>query len=192
MYLKGNKELEVLGLYLRNYAQQLYLREISRLAKLPLKNTQNVLNTLEKERILRSSLKGKNKYFSLNLNNIQTKLLLLQAEVYKTYLFLETYNAFRTYLKAVSTQSLQVIFGSFARFTAEKDSDADLLVISKDEEKLPLHLLPYKVHMIKLTEDSFRKATEKQEALIKEIEENHVILNNHSFYVNTMWDYYGK
>jgi len=192
MYLKRNKELEVLGLYLRNYAQQLYLREISRLAKLPLKNTQNVLNTLEKGRILKSSLKGKNKYFSLNLDNIQTKLFLLQAEVHKTLLFLEKYPAFKTFLKEISTQSLQVVFGSFAKFVAEKDSDVDFLVISKYEEKLPLHLLPYKVHEIRLTDDTFRKAMEKQEALIKEIEENHVILSNHSFYINTMWDYYGK
>ena len=27
---------------------------------------------------------------------------------------------------------------------------------------------------------------------IKEIEENHIILNNHSFYTNVMWGYYGK
>ena len=114
MYLKRNNELEVLGLYLGNYTKQLYLREISRLAKLPLKNTQNVANVLEKSRIFKSSLKGKNKYFSLNLDNIQTKLYLLQSEIYKTLSFLENNPQFKTFLKEVSKVTI-VAFGSFAK-----------------------------------------------------------------------------
>lgn len=61
MYLKRNNELEILGLYLSGYTKQFYLREISRLAKLPLKNTQNTVHALEKGRILKSSHKGKKK-----------------------------------------------------------------------------------------------------------------------------------
>ena len=41
-----------------------------------------------------------------------------------------------------------------------------------------------------MPEKTFFKAIDKQEDLIKEIEENHIILNNHSFYVNVMWGYY--
>jgi len=190
MYLKRNNEFEVLGLYLGGYTKQLYLREISRLAKLPLKNTQNVANVLEKSRILKSSRRGKNKYFSLNLDNIQTKLYLLQSEIYKTLVFLENYPELKTFLKEVPNVAI-VAFGSFAKLTAEKDSDLDLLIIPEAEE-LPFHLVPYKIHDIRMLEKSFIKSVEKQETLIKEIEENHVILNNHSFYVNTMWDYYEK
>mgnify|MGYP001614022217 CR=1 FL=1 len=32
----------------------------------------------------------------------------------------------------------------------------------------------------------------EKETIIKEIEENHIILNNHSSYINIMWEYYGK
>ena len=191
MYPKRNNEFEVLRLYLGDYTKQFYLREISRLAKLPLKNTQNVVNALEKSRILKSSLKGKNKYFSLNLGNIQTKLYLLQSKIYKTLLFLENYPQLKTFLKEVSKVTI-IAFGSFAKFTAEKDSDLDLLIIPEAEEKLPFHLVPYKIHEIRMSEKSFIKAVENQETLIKEIEENHVILNNHSFYISTMWERYGK
>ncbi len=192
MYLKRNNELEVLNLYLSGYAKQFYLREISRLAELPLKNVQRSVESLEKSKILRSSIRGKNKYFGLNLDNIQTKLYVLQAEIFRTFLFLKKYLPFRTFLKEVSTQAPLVVFGSFAKFAAEEGSDLDLLTVSKHEEKFPFHVIPYKVHEIRLSDDSFRKALEKQETLIKEIEENHVILNNHSFYVATMWDYYAK
>lgn len=192
MYLKRNNELAGLTLYLGGYAKQFYLREISRLATLPLKNVQTSLNALEKGRIVKSSIRGKNKYFALNLGNIQTKLCLLQAEIYRTLLFLEKYPPFKTFLKEVSTQAPILVFGSFARFAAEEDSDLDVLIISKREEKLPFHLLPYKVHEIRLSDDSFRKAIGQQEALIKEVEETHIILNGHSFYVNTLWSHYAK
>lgn len=193
MYLKRNKELEILALYLGDYTKQFYLREISKLTKIPLKTTQNVIIVLEKNNILKSSTRGKNKYFKLNLENIQTKFYLLQSEIYKTTLFLDKYPLFKTFLKEVKTSNTMIVFGSFAKSSANKDSDLDLLIISKEQHKLlPLHLLPYKIHEIKLPGASFVKSLEKQETLMKEIEENHIILNNHSFYVNIMWNYYGK
>lgn len=192
MYRKRNKELEIIALYRSNYKAQFYLRQISKLSKLPLKTAQNVLANLEKSRILKSRIEGKNKYFSLNLDNIQTKSYLLQAEIYKTDVFLETYPHFKTFLKSVNINVPIIIFGSFAKLSANKDSDVDLLIISEKEQKLPFHLLPYKVHQVNLSEKSFSKALKQQENLIKEIEENHIILNNHSFYINMMWDHYGK
>ena len=85
-----------------------------------------------------------------------------------------------------------IIFGSFARLMAGKDSDLDLFIISNKEEKLPFHLLPYKIHKNSLSEESFKKAIAEKETLIKEIEANHIILNNPSPYINMMWEYYGK
>ena len=192
MYQKGNKAWVILGLYLGDYKKQFYLREISKLAKLPLKTTQNAVYNLEKERILKSAISGKNKYFRLNLDNIDTKFYLLSAEVCKTLLFIEKYRSFNTFLKDVKTNKPLAVFGSFAKFKANEDSDLDLLIITNGKADLPFHLLAYKIHGIQLTENEFMKSMEKQEALIKEIEDNHIILNNHSFYVNITWSYYGR
>lgn len=192
MYKKRNKELEIISLYSGDYKKKFYLRQISRISKLPLKTCQNVLNTLEKNRILKSKVEGKNKYFSLNLENIQTKSILLQAEINKTDLFLEKYPQLKTFLKEIKTNTPIILFGSFSRLSADKDSDLDLLILSEKEQKLPSHLLPYKIHKVNLSESSFIKAVNSQETLIKEVEEKHIILNNHSFYVNVMWRQYGK
>ena len=192
MYQKRNKELDIIALYSGNYKAEFYLRQISKLAKLSLKTCQNALINLEKEGILKSNVEGKNKYFSLNLDNIQTKSYLLKAEIYKTDNFLEKYSGFKTFLKSLNTNVLIIIFGSFAKFKADKNSDLDLFVVSEKEQKFPFHLLPYKVHQINLSEESFKKAISEKETIIKEIEENHVILNNHSSYVNIMWEYYGR
>ena len=192
MYQKRNKELDVIALYSGDYKAKFYLRQISKLAKLPLKTCQNVLINLEKKKVLKSKLEGKNKYFSLNLDNIQTKSALLQAEIYRTDIFLEKYPPFKTFLKELNTNILIIIFGSFAKLTADKDSDLDLLIILEKEQKLPFHLLPYKIHEVNLSEHSFIKAVKEQETLIKEVEEKHIVLNNHSAYVNIMWEQYGK
>lgn len=192
MYQKRNKELEIISLYLGNYHKKLYLREISKLSKIPLKTTQNVLLKLENERILKSKIDGKNKYFSLNLENIKTKYYLLQSEINRTETFLENYPNFKLFIKSLNTNTPIIVFGSFAKFKADKNSDVDLLIILDKKINLPLHLLSSKIHRINLSEKSLLKAVEKQEPLIKEIEENHIILNNHSFYISLMWNCYGK
>lgn len=192
MYPNRNNELEVISLFRVNYNARFYLREISKLSRLPLKTCQNTLLNLEKSKILKSQIEGKNKYFALNLENIKTKSYLQQSEIYQTDLFIEKYSQIKMFLKSLKTTAPIIVFGSFAKFTADKNSDLDLLVISDKELKLPFHLLPFKPHQINMAEKTFLKAIDKQEDLIKEIEENHIILNNHSFYVNIMWGYYGK
>ena len=192
MYQKRNKELEILKLYRGNYKKQLYLRQISKLSKLPLKTTQNTLIYLEKIKIMKSRTEGKNKYFTLNLENIQTKLYMLQAEIYTTENFLENFPQFKTFLKSITINIPIILFGSFARFTADKNSDIDFLIIAEKEPFLPFHLLANKVHKINISEKSFIKAIKEKENLIKEIEETHIILNNYSFYINAMWENYGK
>ena len=190
MYPKRNNELNVLQLYLKDYKKKFYLREISVLTKIPLKTTQNIVGALENAKILKSTIEGKNKYFALHLDTLETKWYLTHAELYKTQLFLRKYPLFSTFLKALRTDGMIVLFGSFAKGTATKDSDCDLLILSDKKEELPLHLLPYKVHDIRMTLESYKKA--KDETLIKEIEENHIIFNNHSTYINLQWRKYGQ
>ncbi len=193
MYRNRNVGLEIISLYRTNYREsKFYLRQISRLSKIPLKTCQNILVTFEKAKILKSKIDGKNKYFSLNVDNILTKSYLLQAEIYKTDQFLEKYDKIKLFLKSLSATTPIIVFGSFAKLEANKNSDLDLLIISEKERELPYHLLPYTIHKINLSKTAFNKSIQKQETLIKEIEGNHIILNNHSFYVIIMWEYYGK
>lgn len=192
MYQKRNNELDIIILYTGNYTARFYLRQISKLTKIPLKTCQNALASLERQRILRGKTEGKNKYFNLNLDNIQTKSCLLKAEIQKIDNFLEKYPEFKTFLKSVNTNSVLIIFGSFAKLKADKKSDLDLFIVSEKEQTLPFHLLPYEIHQNSLTEGSFKKALIEKEALIKEIEENHIILNNPSSYVNMIWEFYAK
>ena len=181
-------DIKILALYLRDYSAEYYLREISRLAEISLKATQNGLQSLEKQKIILSRTHGKNKYFRLNRENIQAKLQLIQAEIYRTNLFFDKYPALKIFAKELKTNTTKIIFGSFAKFSADRNSDLDLLVISKRKESLPEHLLPNRLQQINLSEKSFFKALKSSEPLINEIKKDHIILNNHSFYVDLMWE----
>jgi predicted nucleotidyltransferase len=189
MFQKRNRELEVLKLYLGDYSGRFYLREISSLSGIPVKTAYTVLGNMEKSRILRSQMSGKNRYFFLNLENIETRSALMQAEVERTADFLERYPAFRTFLKEMGTAAMVLVFGSFAGFRAGKGSDVDILVIGKGPD-LPGHLLPNRLHEVSLSEEAFLKAWKNDETLIKKVREKHVILNNHSLFVNMMWGKY--
>jgi predicted nucleotidyltransferase len=186
MYQKRNNKLEILKLYTSDYKQQFFLREISRMTGIPLKTTQDTIRALEEQKILKSRIHGRNRYFTLNLNIIDTKLALMQAEIQKTADFLKIHPLFESFLKQLSTDSLIILFGSFAKGTEKKSSDIDLLVVS-GKERLPLHLLPSRPHLVEMTAAAWQRAISKGEALMKEIDENHVILGDHSSYADIMW-----
>jgi predicted nucleotidyltransferase len=191
MYTNEYFTMKILALFVKDYSKELYLREIGRDSSLSLKSTQNVLAKLEKENILKSRINGKNKYFSLNLQNPLTKLFLVKAEIFKTMEFLEKYPLLKPFLKDINNNIPLVVFGSYARLEATKSSDIDILIISsmKILEKNPFsfELIPIKIHEVKISEENFDLSVKSNEALIKEIQEHHVILNNHSVYVSTMW-----
>ncbi len=117
--------------------------------------------------------------------------MLLQAESQRTLAFLEKYPIFRTFLKEIKSETYPIlVFGSFAKFSAGKMSDVDILVIANKKTVLPAHLLPNKIHELRLSANNFRKAYKAGETLIKKVEQNHIILNSHSFFVDWMWNNY--
>ncbi len=183
----------ILSLFCTNLKGRYHLTEISKLSKLPLKTTFRVLKELEEENLLHSKIEGRQKYFTLNLDNVKTKFLLLETEIYRTLIFLEKYPVFKSFLKEILIEDCTIlVFGSFAEFTATNKSDLDLLIISERKLDLPFHLLPFKIHLISLTKNEFLKGLELKEPLLLEILSNHIVLYNHSFFLDVLWWYYGK
>jgi len=190
MYHKRNK---VLALFCSDLKQRYHLRGISRLAKTSLRTTARVMEWLEQENIVRHQTEGKHKYFELNLDNVETKFFLIEAEISKTLSFLRKYPVFKSFLKdLVTADGMVVVFGSFSKLTATKSSDVDVLIVSDNGIDLPKHLLPYKVNPISLNRREFLSSLDKGEPLMKEILANHTILYNHSSFVDTMWWHYGR
>ncbi|MEM5815837.1 MAG: nucleotidyltransferase domain-containing protein [Candidatus Aenigmatarchaeota archaeon] len=187
------KRNRILILFCSDFRRKLYLREISKLSKIPLKTTSRIMKDLEEKNIIRYNLEGKHKYFELNLDNIETKFLLIEAEISKMFSFLKKYPIFNSFLKHITlVNGIICVFGSFSELKATKDSDLDILIVSDKKIELPKHLLPYKTNEIHLNRKEFLSALSKGEPLVREILANHTILHNHSSFIDILWWYYGK
>jgi predicted nucleotidyltransferase len=130
------------------------------------------LNDLLKENVLDFRMEGKNKIFFIK-KNLQAKTHIFNAENYKLIKLLKKYPELSVIVEDVlkkCDEKLMVIFGSYAKFMAKRDSDIDLYVETRDRKiKEDLGSIHSKINT-KIGEFDLNSP------LIKEIIKNHVIL----------------
>jgi len=131
------------------------------------------LNKLAEENILDYKLEGRNKVFFFR-KNLQARTYILNAERYKQIKLLKKYPEMAVIaeeiLKKCEDQRLIIIFGSYAKFSAKKDSDIDVFVETKDKKvKESIESLHSKIN-VKIGDFNISSP------LVKEIIKNHVIL----------------
>lgn len=170
MFQKGdNVELEIILILLR---EDLHLRGIARSLGESPATVHRKVKKLVDENVLDYRTAGKNKVFRVK-KNLQAKNYVFNAERYKLIKLLracpELEIIFEDLLKSTG-EDLVVLFGSYARFDARKDSDVDIYVDSEDRNaKAAMEMVHSKVR-VKLG------AFDPDSHLIKEIIKNHVIL----------------
>ena len=176
---KNNLDLEIILLLLKG---ENHLRGIARQMGESHSTILRKLDKLVKENVLDYKIEGKNKVFSIK-NNLQAKNYVFNAERYKLIKLLKKYPEFNIIIEDVLKgieEKLVVLFGSYAKFTAKKDSDIDVYVETRSikvKEKTETIHSKLKVKIGDFNIDS---------QLIKEIIKNHVILRNvEEFYEKT-------
>ncbi len=199
--LINNINLEIIGLYRTSYFNQFHIREMAKLIRKSHVGLLPNLKKLEDEKILLSKQVGKSKVFSLNLNNNQTKELILLAEKKKT---LELLNK-EFFIKKIYDEYIKtnlngclILFGSYASGINTKKSDIDLIYIGEinnnEERKIKDlgNIYNKEIHLTKMSLKELKEQLQKQNALIKEVIKNHIILSNHDFLINELWRYYNE
>mgnify|MGYP001562552807 FL=1 len=78
-----NNKLKILSLYRSNYLAQYHTREMAKLIKKSHVTLLPHLNDLEKEKVLVAKIIGKNKVYTLNIDNILTKNHLIISELFE-------------------------------------------------------------------------------------------------------------
>lgn len=147
-------------------------RQLSKDLKVPLTTVQRSLKDLESENAVDFDIKGKNRVYRVK-RNIIAKKYVFAAENYRLLRILNTYPHMEPIIEGIarkSSSSMLILFGSYAKFSASKDSDIDIYVEgNKTKEKLLLEGISSKVN-VKL--GSF----DLKSLLIKEIIKNHAII----------------
>ena len=140
------------------------------------------LNDLFEENVLDWRMEGKNKVFFIR-KNLQAKTRVFNAERYKLMKLLKKYpelNVIVEDLLKKCDEKLVILFGSYAKFMANRNSDIDVFVETKNGRvKEELESVHSRVN-VKIGEFDLGSP------LVKEILKNHVILRGvEDFYEKT-------
>ncbi|MGM5485231.1 MAG: nucleotidyltransferase family protein [Nanobdellota archaeon] len=183
-----NIKLEILSCFTDFTKNTFTLSEISR--KTGISHTTLIPHTKELQDILRFERRGRNKEFYLDKKSSLTRNYLVMAEAYRTIKHLNQNIMLKNISDEIKGINMPIIlFGSHAKGYQTKDSDIDIAVFSKEDEK---------------TKDVFKKISEiygkdinlkfaasysdTKSHLIKEIMESHIILSGFDHFVSGCLD----
>ncbi|UZE94172.1 MAG: nucleotidyltransferase domain-containing protein [Candidatus Pacearchaeota archaeon] len=176
---RDNVDSEIILLLLK---EETHLRNIARALKIPHSTILRKLDRLVKENILDYKKEGKNKVFFIK-KNLQVKNYIFNAERYKFIKLLKKYSELNIIIEDIlkkTSEDLIVLFGSYAKFIAKKDSDIDLYIETRNKK------VRNNVESINSKIKVKIGVFDKNSLLIKEIIKNHIILKGmEKFYENT-------
>lgn len=191
--------LNVLKEFMGDYTGSFTGSYIAKKMSLNQKSVANILNKMENEGLMKSRTMGKNKEFSLNLDNAEAvKNFIVAAEHLRTAEFLKKNPVIKEVLTKAGDafDGVVVVFGSYAKGTQKKDSDLDVFVAGAyDRGKVSKvsELYNLQVSVKNYPASAFRRALRKKDVLLNEVIKNHVIISGAEGFVNAvMRDYHGK
>ena len=136
---------------------------------------------MEKKAILESKIRGKIRLYKLKRTDTAKNYLIL-AEQYKKIAFLESHELVKEIVSKIAPyiQGIACIFGSYAKQTATKDSDLDILIAGDcnlKEIKNISKTYGIEISIKKYSLEAFEKNI-RNDILIKEVLNTHIILLN--------------
>ncbi len=188
--------LRIVGLYNDNYTKSLHLREIARKTKTDVNTAYPQLNKLAEMNILSSTMRGKNKEYVLNLDNIITKYYLTMAEIFTAIVYLQKNFVIKKVMTEIESKidGSLILFGSFVKGGHTKESDIDMFVIGqKNIDKMTFRLKDLIGHEINIkvtNESKFVNGLKNKDPLISEVISNHIILKGADKFCDMMWRQY--
>ena len=136
------------------------------------------INELSNENVVDFVQEGKNKTYFLK-KTAEARACIFMAENYRLLQILEKYPRLRNVIEKIQKDPntcLALLFGSYAKGTALKDSDIDIYVESSNPDvRRNLKLLDSKLS-VKIG------SYDRTSPLIKEIEKNHVLLKGVEYF----------
>jgi len=184
--LLDNKPLDILECFAEDYNKRFYGRYLSKKLKMNQKTVSNILNKLETTGILKFSIEGKNKYYYLNKFNPNIKEIIKLIEIDRKIKFVEKHKKIKDLFNKLEERAdgILVIFGSYANFSSDKNSDLDVFVLGNVKEVKDLErLYNIKINIVEVEKQAFNK----NDVLVKEVIKNHVILKGSEEFINLIW-----
>lgn len=194
MYTKLNiteNNLQALSLFTNGFDNEYYIREAKKLLKISPRTAQLVLESLETKGIIESKIKGKIKLYRLQ-NNALCRQYLAFVEQYKSLAFLEYNLLIKEIIEKISPfiNGIGVIFGSYAKGIADKNSDLDVFIAGRYDAKEIRKIsetLGLDISVKCYPRAQFEKNIHK-DIFLKEVLKNHIIFLNAEQFIRTVLD----
>jgi len=174
--IQYNVDLEVV-LALLKY-KELHVRGMAKVINQPHTNIWRIMKKLLDKNAVDFRFEGKNKLFRLK-KGVESLNYVYMAEHYKLLKLFEKYPSMSVITELIlskTNERLVLIFGSYAKFNAKRDSDIDLFIETRRRKvKSELENINSKLS-VKIGEFN------KNNLLIKEIMKDHVILRGVEYY----------
>ncbi len=184
MYDKLNiteNHLQALCLFTQGFDRDYYIREVHKLLGISPRTAQLILYDLEHKGVLESETKGKIRVYRIRINSL-SRMYLVLAEQYKAIAFLEKNIMAKEIIEKITPfiNGVGIIFGSYAKATAKKDSDLDIFVIGAyDEEKVRKISETYGIEVsVKCYPKKIFEKNLANDILIREVMKSHVVFLN--------------
>ncbi len=190
--------LKILGLYRNNYKISMHVREIARETKVDVKAIQLQLRRLERVNVLSSALKGKNKEYRLNLNNFAAKYYMTMAEAFFTISFLDKNFQIKKIISEINGKidGIILLFGSFAKGYATKESDIDIFFIADKFDRSVIEevgdVIGRRISVKSSSKQQFLNGLKNADPLISEVALGHITLKGMDDFCDIMWDFYAR
>ncbi len=194
-----NLRLQVLEEFLRDYDVSFTGSTIARKKSLNQKSAANILREFEMQDILKSTTQGKNKLYSLNLDDSQRIVSFISMlEHMRTLDFYKK----QPLIKEISRKIIPhcegpvAIFGSYAKGIQKKGSDLDVFVAGKyDSEEIEKVSAMYKIdiNVKNYPLALFKKSLMKKDYLLEEVKKDHILICDVQKFVSYVMVFrYGK
>jgi len=177
----NNTDLKILNLFTKGYDKGYYIREVEKILNISSRTALVTLAKLEQIGILESKIKGKVKIYSIRKSSISREFFLF-TEQYKRIQFMEKNHLIKEVLEKADdySEGIVIVFGSYSKGIQKDDSDLDLFIVGKFNEKNIKEV--GKKYGVDINIKSYpKKIFEKEinkDILLKEILENHVLIKN--------------
>ena len=191
-------ELKIVDLLARNTGKKFTINEIAKALKKYYSFVHKIVNKLIKDGVINKENAGRSYLCSLNIENEKTITLIQLSEIEKKDEFLKEKRELKIILEDfvksakmnISVISI-VLFGSYAKGTETKESDVDILLISKSKDGIDKTVKEIyakyekEINTIIMDPDDFKK--QKDKAVIKEIISNHYMLYGVEEFINLVF-----
>ena len=178
-------ELKIIDLLARNRERKFTIREIALSLKEYYSFVHRIVNALANQGVIQKEKAGKAYLCSLNAQNEKARALLALSEIERKGEWYASHKELKLILEdfVISIPSgvhSIILFGSYAKGSATKESDIDILLITESKSGIDKVIRDIyakygkEIHTIIMTEEDFKK--QKEKALIKEIIKDHYIL----------------